>query len=86
MVKDFLKDLTDFAYTAKAWAAGVVVAVGEVVTLVQVAAADDAISLDEAKGIWLAVTQAATLVAAVFAVWAKRNRPSSAGGSTATRL
>jgi hypothetical protein len=75
MVKNFLSDLTDFAFTAKAWAAGVVVAIGEVVTLVQVAVSDDAISLDEAKGIYLAATQVVTLVVAVYAVWRARNKP-----------
>lgn len=63
----------DLAYAAKAWAAGVVVAVGNVVTLLQVAAADEAISLTEAKGIWVAVTEVATVVFAMVAVFRKRN-------------
>lgn len=65
----------DMLYAAKAWAAGVVVAVGQVVAAVQVAIADDAISLDEAQGIWLLVTEAATVVFAMVAVFKRRNLP-----------
>lgn len=63
----------DMAYAAKAWIAGVVVAIGNVITLIEVAAADEAISLTEAKGIWLAITQAATTLFAMGAVYRKRN-------------
>lgn len=65
----------DLGYAAKAWAAGLVVAVGNVVTLVQVATADEAISLTEAKGIWVGVTEVATVVVAAVAVFKARNRP-----------
>lgn len=70
-----MSGLLDFAYAAKAWVAGVVVAIGQVVTAVQVASADKAISFDEARGIWLLVVQAATVVVAVVAVFRKRNAP-----------
>lgn len=70
-----MNGLLDFAYAAKAWVAGVVVAIGQVVTAVQVASADKAISFDEARGIWLLVVQAATVIAAVVAVFKKRNAP-----------
>lgn len=65
----------DLFYAAKAWAAGVVVAVGNVVTLIQVAAADKAISLDEANGIYIAVTEALTVLGAAVVVFKTRNRP-----------
>lgn len=65
----------DLAYAAKAWVAAVTVAVGNVVTLVQVAAADEAISLTEARGVWIAVTEAATVVLSAVAVYHARNRP-----------
>lgn len=61
------------AYAAKAWVAGGIVAVGNVVTLVQVAASDEAISLTEAKGIWLAATEAVTVLLAIGAVYRARN-------------
>lgn len=75
MLSNFLQDMLDFAKTAKAWVAAAVVTVGEVITLVQVVVADEAITLDEAKGVYIAVTQAVTILLASFAVWAKRNRP-----------
>jgi hypothetical protein len=69
----------DLMYAAKAWAAGLVVAVGNVVTLAQVAAADEAISLTEAKGIWIAITEAATVALAMVAVFKKRNAVAPGG-------
>jgi hypothetical protein len=68
-----MHNIFNMAYAAKAWVAGVVVAVGNVVTLVQVAAADEAISLTEAEGIWLAVTEAVTVLVAIGAVYRARN-------------
>jgi hypothetical protein len=68
-----MHNIFNMAYAAKAWVAGVVVAVGNVVTLVQVAAADEAISLTEAEGIWLAVTEAVTALVAIGAVYRARN-------------
>jgi hypothetical protein len=65
----------DRAYAAKAWAAALVAAVSNVATLVQVAAADEAISLTEAKGIWLSVTAAASVLAGGWAVFKARNAP-----------
>lgn len=65
----------DFAYAAKAWVAGVIVAIGNVVSLVQVAAADQAISFDEARGIWLAVTAVVTTVLTVRQVFKTKNAP-----------
>jgi len=55
-----------------AYAKSVVAAIGTVVTLVQAAAADQAISLDEASGIWTALLALATVVG----VYAVPNRPS----------
>ena len=60
---------------AKALVAPVVTAVGGVATVVQATVADDAISLDEAKGVWLAVTAAVTTIAAAYGVWRTRNAP-----------
>jgi len=54
----------------KEYAKAVVAAVGIVVTLVQAALADQAVSLDEASGIWTAVLAAIT----VIATWAVPNR------------
>ena len=65
----------DTAYAAKAWAAGVVAAVGNVVMLTQVAVADEAISFKEAKGIWVAVTAVGTVLASAYTVFKKRNAP-----------
>lgn len=65
----------DLAYAAKAWVAGVVFAVGQVVAAVQVAVADEAISLDEAQGIGLLITEAVTALLAMGAVFKTRNRP-----------
>lgn len=70
----------DLLYAAKAWAAGVVVAVGQVVAAVQLAVADEAISFDEAQGIWLLVTEAATVVFTAVAVFRTRNARAPAGG------
>jgi hypothetical protein len=52
------------------YAKSVVAAVGTVVTLVQAALADQAVSLDEASGIWTAVLAALT----VIAVWVVPNK------------
>jgi hypothetical protein len=68
-----MHNIFNMAYAAKAWVAGVVVAVGNVVTLVQVAAADEAISLTEAEGIWLAITEVVTVLLAMGAVYRARN-------------
>lgn len=72
-----MQGFMDFAYAAKAWVAGVVVAIGNVVTLLQVAAADQSISFTEAKGIWIAVTEAATVILTMVAVFKKRNAPTT---------
>ena len=66
----------DFAYAAKAWAGGLWFAIGQVVAAVQLAVADEAISFDEAQGIWLLVTEAATVAVAMTAVFKRRNAPS----------
>jgi hypothetical protein len=50
----------------------VVAAVGAVVMAVTAAASDQAVSFDEANGIWLAVIGALT----ALGVWAAPNRPS----------
>ena len=71
-----MKGFLDVAYAAKAWVAGLVAAVGQVLMLWQVAAADKAISFDEAKGIWLAVTAVGTVLVSAVAVFKKRNAPS----------
>lgn len=68
-----MQGFLDFAYAAKAWAAAVVVAVGQVVTAIQVASADKAISFDEARGIRVLVVQAATVMLTAVAVFKKRN-------------
>lgn len=68
-----MQGFLDLAYAAKAWVAGVVVAVGQVVTAVQLAVADEAISFDEATGVWVLVTQAATVLLAVRAVFKTKN-------------
>lgn len=68
-------EFLDFAYAAKAWVAGVVAAVGQVVTLVQVAAADEAITFDKAEGIRVAVIAALSTVAAAWAVFQRKNAP-----------
>lgn len=47
------------------YAKSVVAAIGTVVTLVQAAIADQAVSLDEAQGVWTAVLAALT----VISVW-----------------
>lgn len=49
----------------------IVAAVGALVMVVQAAASDQAISFDEANGIWLAVIGVLTAVG----VWAAPNRP-----------
>jgi len=54
-------------------AKAVVAAVGTVVTLVSAALADQALSLDEATGIWTAVLAVAT----VLGVYAVPNKPTS---------
>lgn len=53
-------------------AKALVAAVGTLVTLVVAASADQAVSLDEATGIWTAVLAVAT----VLGVYAVPNRPS----------
>jgi hypothetical protein len=55
------------------YAKSVVAAVGAVVTLVQAALADQAVSLDEAQGIWTAVLAAVT----VALVWFVPNKPAA---------
>jgi len=65
--------------SAKALVAAAVSAVFGVIAVVQVAVADKAISLDEANGIWLAVTLAAGAIATAYGVWRTRNKP--AGGA-----
>jgi hypothetical protein len=55
------------------YAKAVVAAVGAVVTLVQASLADQAVSLDEAQGIWTAVLAALT----VIAVWFTPNKSAS---------
>lgn len=66
--------------SAKAFVATIVTAVTGVVALIQVAVADKAISLDEAQGIWLAITVAIGTIVAAYAVWRTPNKP-AAGGS-----
>jgi len=63
----------DFAYSAKAWIGGLVFAVGQVVAGVQLAVADEAISFDEAQGLWLLVTEVLTVLVAVRAIFKARN-------------
>lgn len=70
----FLNDILDVAKTAKAWVAGFVAILTQIVAAVQLAAADEAISLTEAKGVWLLVTEAVGMVAAVYTVWRTKNR------------
>lgn len=70
-----MRGLFDLAYAFKAWAAGAVAAVGAVLTGWQVAAADEAITFDEARGLWLLVTQAATVLAGIVVVF--RSRPNA---------
>jgi hypothetical protein len=59
------------------YAKAVVAAVGSVVTLVQAALADQAVSLDEAQGIWTAVLAAATVVAVLWTP----NKPAASSSS-----
>lgn len=54
-------------------AKAIVAAVGVVVTLAQAAWADQAVSLDEAAGIWTAVLAAAT----VIGVYVTPNKPAT---------
>jgi len=59
----------------KAFVAAIVTAVGGIVALLQVTLSDKAISLDEANGLWLAVTAALTTIAAAYGVWRAPNKP-----------
>lgn len=68
-----MKGFFDLAYAAKAWVGGLVFAVGQVVAAVQVAVTDEAISLDEAQGIWLLLTEAATVLLAMRAIFKTQN-------------
>lgn len=70
-----MEGIFDRAYAAKAWAAAVVAAVFNVVTLVQVAIADEAISLTEARGICLGITAVGGVLSGGVAVFKAKNRP-----------
>jgi hypothetical protein len=63
----------DLAYSAKAWVGGVVFAVTQLVAGVQVAISDEAISFDEANGLYLLATEVVGAVLLVRQVFKARN-------------
>jgi hypothetical protein len=63
----------DRAYAAKAWAGAVVAAVSAVVTAAQVAIADEAIDLTEARGVVLLALQALGVIATFRTVFNTKN-------------
>lgn len=69
----------DLAYAAKAWVGMLVAAVTQVVAGVQLAVADEAISFDEAQGVWLLVTEAVGVLALGVSIFNKRNAPAPVG-------
>jgi hypothetical protein len=68
-----MNGLFDLAYAAKAWVGGVVFAVTQLVAGVQVAITDEAISFDEANGIYLLATEVVGAVLLVRQVFKARN-------------
>jgi hypothetical protein len=70
-----MEKVFDFLYTKKMWVGGIVKIVSDVVLLIQVAAADESISFDEAKGIALAGWAALTTIGAMFGIYKARNAP-----------
>lgn len=75
---DSMRGFFSLAYAGKAWVAAFTAVVTQIVAAVQLAAADQAISLTEAKGVWLLVTEAAGMVAGMVAVFRRRNGPGPA--------
>lgn len=76
----WLDDILSFARTAKMWVAGLIAAVTQVIQLIQVAAADEAISFDEAKGIWLAITGAISTLLVMIGVYKTANKTGASNG------
>lgn len=70
-----MNGLFDFAYAAKAWVGALVFAVTQLVAGVQLAIADEAISLTEAQGLWLLATEVAGVIMLVRQVFKARNAP-----------
>lgn len=72
---EFLRGALDLAYAAKAWLGTLVAAIAEVVLLVQTAIADEAISFEEAEGIWMAVVAVVGVVVTFLTIFSTRNKP-----------
>lgn len=70
----FIEDLLTFYRAKKAWVGGIVFVVTQVVAAVQLAIADEAITFDEAEGVYLLVTEVIGTLASMFGVWAARNQ------------
>lgn len=73
-----MNGLFDLAYAAKAWVGALVFAVTQLVAGVQLAIADEAISLTEAQGLWLLATEVVGVVVLVRQVFRARNAPGPA--------
>lgn len=74
-----MRGFFDLAYAGKAWVGGAVFLVTQIIAAVQLAVSDDAVSLAEAQGIWLLLTEAAGMVAGMWAVFQKRNATTPTG-------
>lgn len=75
-----MQGFLDLAYAAKAWIAGVVFAVTQLVAGVQVAVADEAISFDEAQGVYLLATEVLGAVLLVRQVFKTKNAKAPRSG------
>jgi hypothetical protein len=73
-----MRGLFDLGYAAKAWIAAAVAFATQAVAAWQMVVADEAISFDEAEGLWLLATEALGLVLGLVAVFKTRNAPTPA--------
>lgn len=73
---DRLRGLLDFAYGAKAWVATAIGIVADIVILIQVVAADEAITFEEAEGVRLAITAGIANLLTLLGTFAVKNKPS----------